>query len=64
MDGPAPTSKREATTLTEPLEWNNSTIAKGGVAQEKVSRLKQQHGGDILVGGSAKLANTPKPSRL
>ena len=46
-----------STTLTEPLEWNNSTIIKGDVAQE-VSKLKQQPGGDILIGGSAQLVNT------
>ncbi len=46
-----------STTLQEPLEWNNSTIVKGDVAEE-VSRLKQEHGGNILIGGSAQLVNT------
>ncbi|MDP9457616.1 MAG: dihydrofolate reductase family protein [Actinomycetota bacterium] len=46
-----------STALEEPLGWNNSTIIKGDVAEE-VSRLKQQPGGDILIGGSADLVNT------
>jgi len=44
-------------TLDEPLEWNNSTLIKGDVAEE-VSRLKRQHGKDILVFGSGQLART------
>ena len=44
-------------TLEEPLEWNNSTLIKGDVAEE-VSKLKQQDGKDILVFGSAELART------
>ena len=43
-------------TLEEPLEWNNSTLIKGDVA-EGVARLKRQPGKDILVYGSADLAN-------
>jgi len=46
-----------STTLEEPLEWNNSTLIKGNVAEE-VSRLKQQPGKDILVFGSGDLVNT------
>src|SRR5215204_5587486 len=46
-----------STTLEEPLEWNNSTLIKGNVAQE-ISRLKQQPGKDILVFGSGDLVNT------
>jgi dihydrofolate reductase len=46
-----------STTLQEPLEWNNSTLIEGEVAEE-VSRLKQQPGKDILVFGSGKLVNT------
>ena len=46
-----------STTLEEPLEWNNSTLIKGNVA-EKVSRLKQQPGSGILVFGSGDLVNT------
>jgi dihydrofolate reductase len=41
-------------TLEEPLEWENSTLLEGDVA-EGVSRLKQQDGKDILVYGSATL---------
>ena len=43
-------------TLEEPLEWNNSTLIEGDVA-EGVSELKQQAGKDILVFGSADLVN-------
>jgi dihydrofolate reductase len=46
-----------STTLEEPLEWNNSTLIKGNVAEE-VLRLKQQPGKDILVFGSGVLVNT------
>jgi dihydrofolate reductase len=46
-----------STTLEEPLEWNNSTLIKGDVAEE-VSELKQQDGKDILVFGSAQLVHT------
>lgn len=46
-----------STTLEEPLEWNNSTLIKGNVAEE-VSRLKQQPGKDILIFGSGDLVNT------
>ena len=44
-------------TLQEPLEWNNSTLIEGDVAEE-VSRLKEQPGKDILVFGSAQLVRT------
>jgi dihydrofolate reductase len=44
-------------TLQEPLEWNNSSLIEGDVA-EKVSELKQQDGKDILVFGSGELART------
>jgi dihydrofolate reductase len=44
-------------TLQEPLEWNNSTLIEGDVAEE-VSRLKEQPGKDILVFGSSRLART------
>jgi dihydrofolate reductase len=46
-----------STTLEEPLEWNNSTLIKGDVAEE-ISKLKQQPGKDILVFGSGALVNT------
>jgi dihydrofolate reductase len=44
-------------TLEEPLEWNNSTLIKGEIAEE-VSRHKQQDGKDILVFGSGELVRT------
>jgi dihydrofolate reductase len=46
-----------STTLKEPLEWNNSTLIEGDVA-EGVSKLKQQDGKDILIFGSGALVNT------
>jgi dihydrofolate reductase len=46
-----------STTLEEPLEWNNSRLIKGNIAEE-VSRLKQQPGQDITVHGSADLVHT------
>jgi dihydrofolate reductase len=46
-----------ATTLEEPLEWNNSTLIEGDVAEE-VSKLKRQPGKDILIFGSGNLVNT------
>ena len=42
-----------STTLEDP-EWNNSTVITGDLA-EAVSRLKEQHDGDIVVHGSAQL---------
>jgi dihydrofolate reductase len=45
-----------STTLEEPLEWNNSNLIQGNVAEE-VSRLKQQPGKDILIFGSGDLVN-------
>ena len=38
-------------------EWNNSTVLTGDVVEE-VSKLKQEHDGDIVVHGSARLAQT------
>ena len=46
-----------STTLEEPLEWNNSTLIEGDVAEE-VSKLKRQPGKDILIFGSGNLVNT------
>jgi dihydrofolate reductase len=43
-----------STTLEEPLEWNNSTIIEGNVAEE-VLKLKRQPGRDILIFGSTDL---------
>jgi dihydrofolate reductase len=43
-----------STTLEEPLEWNNSTLIEGDVAEEIV-RLKQQPGETITILGSGTL---------
>ena len=45
-----------SSTLENP-EWNNTTVLKGDVV-EKVSRLKQEVDGDIVVHGSIQLART------
>ncbi len=45
-----------SSTLAEP-EWNNSTVLKGDLADE-VAKLKQEHDGDIVVHGSARLVQT------
>src|SRR6266508_2505747 len=42
-----------STTLREPLEWNNSHLIKGDVANE-VARLKAEPGKDLRVIGSGK----------
>src|SRR5215203_1304 len=44
-------------TLEEPLEWNNSTLIKGDVAEE-ISKLKQQPGKDISITGSPTLVRS------
>lgn len=46
-----------STTLTEPLEWQNSTLLKGDVA-DAVAALKRESGKDIHVIGSADLVQT------
>jgi dihydrofolate reductase len=43
-----------SSTLKE-AEWNNSTVLRGELAEE-VTKLKQAHEGDIVVHGSARLA--------
>jgi dihydrofolate reductase len=43
-----------STTLEEPLEWNNSTLIEGDVAEE-IIRLKQQPGENITILGSGAL---------
>jgi dihydrofolate reductase len=45
-----------SSTLREP-EWNNTTVLEGDVV-EAVSRLRQEAGGDVVVHGSAQLAQT------
>jgi dihydrofolate reductase len=46
-----------STTLEGPLEWNNSTLIEGDVAEE-VDKLKRQDGKDIPVFGSGQLVRT------
>jgi dihydrofolate reductase len=46
-----------STTLTKPLEWQNSTVLQGDVA-EAVAALKQGDGADVHVIGSAELVRT------
>jgi dihydrofolate reductase len=45
-----------SSTLENP-EWNNSTVLDGDLAEE-VTKLKQQHDGDIVVHGSAQLVQS------
>jgi dihydrofolate reductase len=45
-----------SSTLEDP-EWNNTTVLKGDVIEE-VSKLKQELDGDIVIHGSAQLAQT------
>ena len=46
-----------STTLTEPLEWQNSTLLEGDLP-EAVAALKQEAGGDLHVIGSSDLVQT------
>ena len=46
-----------STTLTEPLDWESSTLVEGDVA-EGVRELKQGDGGDLHVIGSLELVRT------
>src|SRR5438093_3483428 len=46
-----------STTMTEPLEWQNSALLKGDVA-EAVASLKVEGGDYLLVIGSTKLVQT------
>jgi dihydrofolate reductase len=46
-----------SSTLSEPLEWSNSTLIRGDLAGE-VAKLKQQDGGPILVAGSQTLVHS------
>ena len=46
-----------SSTLSEPLEWNNSTALRGDVA-DAVAKLKEADGGPILVAGSCTLVHT------
>jgi dihydrofolate reductase len=44
-------------TLTEPLEWQNSTLLRGALP-EAVAALKSEDGGDLLVIGSTVLVQS------
>ena len=46
-----------STTLTQPLEWQNSTLLEGDVA-EAVAALKREDGADLHVIGSLELLQT------
>ena len=46
-----------STTLDEPLEWNNSVLIRGNVAEE-VARLKRQPGRNIGITGSVTLVQS------
>jgi dihydrofolate reductase len=46
-----------STTLSDPLEWQNSTVLQGDVA-EAVRELKNEDGGDLHVIGSTELVHT------
>jgi len=46
-----------STTLGEPLDWQNSTVLEGDVA-DAVRKLKQEDGGDLHVIGSTQLVAT------
>jgi dihydrofolate reductase len=46
-----------STTLSEPLEWNNSHLINDNVVEE-IARLKEQPGEDILIYGTGQLAHT------
>jgi len=46
-----------AATLEEPLEWNNSTLIKGDVAEE-ITELKRHPGKDITIIGSGALVRS------
>jgi dihydrofolate reductase len=52
-----------STTLAEPLEWKNSTLLKGDVA-DAVARLKEEPGGDIGILGSGELVRSLMRHRL
>jgi dihydrofolate reductase len=45
-----------SSTLDEP-EWSNSTVLEGDLA-EAVSKLRQEHDGDVVVHGSAQLSQS------
>jgi dihydrofolate reductase len=52
-----------STSLEEPLEWQNSSLLKGDVAEE-IRKLKDEPGQDILMYSSAKLMHALMEHRL
>ena len=46
-----------SSTLSEPLEWENSSLLRGEVSKS-VGELKQRHDGPLLVAGSATLVHS------
>jgi dihydrofolate reductase len=44
-----------SSTLTDP-EWTNTTVLEAGDLADEVAKLKEQHEGDVVVHGSAQLA--------
>jgi dihydrofolate reductase len=52
-----------STTLQAPLEWRNSALLEGDVA-EAVVRLKEQPGNDIVILGSGELIQSLMPHGL
>jgi dihydrofolate reductase len=51
------TPKYVVSTTLDKVEWNNSTLIKGNVAEE-IAKLKQQPGKDIGITGSATLVQS------
>ena len=52
-----------ASTTLQDLDWSNSALIQGDVAEE-VAKLRQQEGGPILVAGSRTLVHTLMPHGL
>lgn len=46
-----------SSTLSEPLDWSNSTVIRGDVASQ-IAKLKQEDGAPILVAGSQTLVHS------
>lgn len=51
------TRKYVVSTTLDKVEWNNSVLIKGDIIAE-ITKLKQEDGPDIVVHGSARLAQT------
>lgn len=51
------------TTLSEPLDWQNSKVLQGDLA-EAVTRLKQEDGADLHVIGSSELVHALTEQQL